>query len=205
MNILQEIRNTTDGLSTSEMLRYLLKEKFPGEVAVTASLKSPSIVTLKLISEIDPSTSVIFCQPLPIFPESKEYRAEIVDVMGLTNVKVVTLSDPLISKRAFERCERLWNERLAGGKNRETIHLNDTLSPYKCWIKAVYHDKLAKPASSPLAYYAGMVIVDPLHDRTSETIDRFMQVHGLPYHPKVRYRKRAKSPPDGSVTGFQFG
>jgi len=58
--MLQEIREKTDGLSTAHMLHYLLEERFPGEVAVTASLKSPSIVVLKLISDIVPSTPVFF-------------------------------------------------------------------------------------------------------------------------------------------------
>jgi len=202
MKMLQEIRNVTDGMSTADTLRYLLKERFPGEVAVTASLKSPSIVVLKLISEIDPSTQVFFCQPQPAFRESETYRAEIVDLLGLTNVQIIAHSDALTGAHAFERCEWLWNEAAARGKTREAMHLNDTLAPYKCWIKAAYHE----PPSGlhQLDVYAGMVIVNVLLGRTTQTIDRFMHAHGLPYHPKITPAKKQAALPDGPVIHYQF-
>ncbi len=206
MDLLQELRDATDGLPTAQMLRYLLKERFPGEVVVTASLKAPSIVTLQMISDIDPSTPVIFCHPQQVFPESETYRAEIIGLLGLSNVKVVTRSDPPTEKRPYERCERLWSEVPGGGRIRETIHLNETLAPYKCWIKAAYHDGPAGPAGHRLDLYGGLVIVDVSHRRTIETIDRFMQAHGLPYHPKVRRRtKRVYTAlPDAPVVGYHF-
>ncbi len=173
------------------MLRELLTKWFPGEVAVTASLRAPSIVALKIISDIDPSTPVIFCHPRQVFPESQNYRGEIVDLLGLTNVKVVTRSDPVTRKRPFERCERLWSEAPDGmGRSKETIHLNDTLAPYRCWIKAAYHERTVGTAEQRFYCYGGKLIVDALRGRPRELIDRFMQAHQLPYHPKVSRRKK---------------
>lgn len=204
MGMLQEIDEATDGLSTGHMLSYLLRERFCGDVAVTASLKAPSIVVLKLISEIDPAIPVFFCQPQPTFPESENYRQEIVELLGLTNVKIITRSDPLTGARKFERCEHLWNEAAAArGRTRETIHLNDTLAPYKCWIKAAYHDRSAELNPGRFDVYAGMVIIDVLQGRTTETIDRFMQAHALPYHPKINIHKKT-APIDGPVIGYHF-
>ena len=34
------------------------------------------------------------------------------------------------------------------------------------------------------------MIVDALRGRSRELIDRFMQAHRLPYHPKIRHRKK---------------
>lgn len=191
MKRLPEIEHATAGLSATEMLRELLTTWFPGEVVVTASLRAPSIVVLKIISDIDPSTPVIFCHPRRVFPESKAYRAEIVDLLGLTSIKVVTRSDPVTGKRPFERCERLWSESPGGtGRSKQTIHLNDTLAPYKCWIKAAYHERSVEPADQRFHCYGDMVIVDALRGRTRQLIDRFMQAHGLPYHPKISHRKK---------------
>ena len=190
MEQLPEIEDATAGLSATETLRELLTKWFPGEVAVTASLKAPSIAVLKIISDIDPSTPVIFCHPRRVFPESQEYRAEIVGLFGLTNVKVVTRSDPVTRKRPFERCERLWSEAPGGtGRSKETIHLNDTLAPYRCWIKAGYHERTVGSTEQRFYCYGGKVIVDALRGRSRELVDRFMQAHGLPYHPKIRHRK----------------
>ncbi len=194
MKSLQELTDATDGHSVREMLRYLMKDCFPGEVAVTASLKAPSIVTLQLISEIDPSTPVFFCHPRPVFPESEKFRAEIVELLSLTNVNVITHSDPIKQGRPYERCERLWNEVAGGGKIRETIHLHETLAPYKCWIKAAYHDRAEGSASTRLDLHGDMVIVDAVHGRSMQIISRFMHAHHLPHHPKIRRRKIHVSP-----------
>lgn len=191
MEKLPEIEEATAGLSATEMLRELLTKWFPGELAVTASLRAPSIVVLKIISDIDPSTPVIFCHPRQVFPESEEYRSEIIDLFGLTDVKVVTESDPVTRKRPFERCERLWSDSPSGmGRSREILHLNDTLAPYKCWIKAAYHEREVGSAEQRFYCYGGKMIVDALRGRSRELIDRFMQAHGLPYHPKIRHHKK---------------
>ena len=206
MEMLRDIRETTTELPALEMLRYLLTERFAGEVAVTASLKSPSIVVLKMISEIDPSTPVIFCHPRNVFPGSEKYRADIIRQLGLTNVKSVTGSDPFTGKHAFDFCERLWNEPAEGGRSSETIHLNDVLSPYKCWIKAAYHQRPAAPAEQRIDVYGGMVIVDVLRRRPTEAVDQFMYDHGLPHHPRVRHLKKpVQTPPDGGKeVGWYF-
>ncbi len=191
MKVLEELRRLTTDLPESEMLEVLIKEKFPGETAMTASLKSPSVVVLKMVADIDPSTPVIFCHPQNVFPESEKYRSELIDLLGLTNVKVVTRSDPLTGKREFERHERLWSDTPDGtGKVQETIHLHDTLAPYRCWIKAAYHEKPDEVNQQRVNLHGGMFIVDTLRRRNIEMIDGLMQEYELPYHPKVRMRKR---------------
>jgi len=189
MKMLREIEEATAGLSATQMLHELLVKWFPGKAAVTVSLRAPSVVVLKIVSDIDPSTPVIFCHPRKVFPESEEYRSQIVSMLGLTNIKVVTESDPLTGKREFERCERLWSD-ADGGRHKETIHLNETLSPYKCWVKAAYHDRVVGSTDQRFHCYGDMVIVDVLRGRTRELIDRFMQAHGLPYHPRISHRKK---------------
>jgi len=113
MEMLQELRKLTSELPAAPMLNFLINEKFPDEVVVTASLKSPSVVVLKMISEIAPSTPVIFCHPQQVFPESKKYRNELVKLLGLSNVRVMTRGDPLSGKRDFERYERLSSDATA--------------------------------------------------------------------------------------------
>ena len=207
MEQLRELENATAGKSATQMLEYLLTKRFPGEVAVTVSLKAASIVVLKIISDIDPSTPVIFCHPSHVFPESEKYRDEIVELFGLTNVKVMTRSDPPLGKRAFERSERLWSEGPDGlGRTRETIHFNETLAHCKCWVKAVYHERTVGLEEHPFYCYGGMVIVDVLGGRTNQLVDRFMKAHSLPYHPRVRHRKKQvlADLPDGFDIGAHF-
>lgn len=193
--MLQELRKLTTELPAALMLRRLITEIFPGKTVVTASLRSPSVVVLKIISEIDPSTPVIFCHPRQVFPESDIYRNELIELLGLSNVTVKTSSDPMTGKRAFERCERLRSDAPgSSGQSNETIHLHDTLSPYKCWIKAAYHERSSEPAEHRVDVHGGMVIVDVLRRRTTGAIDQFMQEQGLPYHPRISHRKKPVQP-----------
>ncbi len=204
---LQDIRDVTTDLPASEMLRYLLKDRFPNDVVVTASLKSSSIVVLKLVSEIDPTTPVVFCHPTPVFPESEQYRSEIIGLLGLTDIKVVTESDPLTGRTPFTFTERLWNDASGGmGKVQETIHLHDTIGPYSCWIKAAYHDRPDGVSAQRVDIYGRKVIVDPLRRRTIKAIDQFMLSQGLPYHPRISHKKKKLEPigTDGQDIGCHF-
>lgn len=207
MESLKEIRAVTTDLPAFDMLRYLLKEKFPGQTVVTASLRSPSVVVLKMVSDIDPATPVVFCHPRSVFPESETYRNQLVKLFGLSNVKVMTQSDSMTGKRAFVRSEKLLNETLGNtGGSWETIHLHDTLAPYKCWIKAVYHERPDEPAEQRVDCYAGMVTVNLLRRRTTAVIDRFMKDHDLPYHPKISRQKELVTftPSDEPMTAYHF-
>ena len=90
MSVHQEIRSISPDLSTMDLLRYLIVERFPGKTLVTASLKAPSIVVLKMVADIDPTTPVAFCSPGYRFPESNEYRERILAVLHLVHFETHT-------------------------------------------------------------------------------------------------------------------
>ncbi|MGI9421691.1 MAG: phosphoadenosine phosphosulfate reductase family protein, partial [Hyphomicrobiaceae bacterium] len=136
----QEIRKISVDLTTPELLHYLIKERFPGEIVVTASLMASSVVVLKMISDIDPATPVIFCQRRPIFEESTEYRAKIVERLGLQNISLNNGRELEVAPGDNDHCERMFVQyRDMPGRSFQILHLNECLAPYKCWISAVYH------------------------------------------------------------------
>ena len=51
------------GRGRPERRRLPIEEKFAGKTLVTASLKAPSVVVLKLVADIDPATPVVFIYP----------------------------------------------------------------------------------------------------------------------------------------------
>jgi phosphoadenosine phosphosulfate reductase len=207
MGILQEIRAVTTGLPAPELLRYLLKDRFPGETVVTASLKAPSVVVLKMVSDIDPATPIVFCHPRPVYPESESYRKKLIDLFGLTNVTVKTESDPINKKYPFSYYEKILNEYECGGVSTQTLQLNETVSNYRCWIKAVYHERVSGTAGHRIDIYGGKIIVDLLHRRSPEKVDLFMKQHGIPYHPKIRHLKKDSDIPatsDKDEIGYYF-
>ena len=54
----EELQELTRDMDTVSLLRFLITEKFPKKIVVSCSLRARSVVVLKMISEIDPSTPI---------------------------------------------------------------------------------------------------------------------------------------------------
>ena len=138
MSVFQEIKSLSPDLSTPDLLRFLIKDRFAGQTLVTASLKAPSVVVLKMVADIDPATPVVFCIRGFQFPESAVYRQRIVDLLGLENVSLSDGGEVEILPGDGDYCERMWAESRDWPTRRfEIIHLNGTRAPYRCWICSV--------------------------------------------------------------------
>lgn len=189
MTLLQEIRSVSVDLDTPALLRHLLKERFPGKTVVTASLMAPSIVVLKLVSEIDPSTPIVFCHRQPVFEESIEFRSRIVKILGLQNFSVSDGYETEVRPGDNDHCDRVWvYYRDMPGRSLQLLHLNDCLAPYDCWINAIYHAPRSSLVRNRVDVDGRLIKVDPLVRWTKEDVREFMRAHSLPYH-KMAARK----------------
>jgi len=187
MTLRQDIRAISVKLSTPDLLRHLVEEKFPGETVVTASLMASSIVVLKMISEIDPATPIIFCQRPPVFEESTDYRAKIVESLGLQNVSINDGHEPEVRPGDKDHCERMGvHYRDIPGRSIQLLHLNDCLAPYKCWISAVYHLPRESSVRNRVDVDGRLIKVDPLIRWSKDDVRDFMRVHALPYHKMAK-------------------
>jgi len=190
MSVFQDIRSISPDLSTPDLLRFLIKEKFAGKTLVTASLKAPSVVTLKLVADIDPATPVAFCIRGFQFPESGVYRKRIVELLGLENVSHTEGGEVEIQPGDHDHCERMWVESRDGlGRSYEIVHLNQTLAPYSCWISAVYHMPREPQVTHRVDVEGRLIRIDPLIRWTKDDVRAFMHEHKLPFHPRVARRK----------------
>lgn len=188
MTEFDDVRTACEGLSTEELLRYLIKDRFPGETVVTASLRAPSVVVLKMIADIDPTTPILFCRPGELFDESEDFRKEIVKRLGLTNTRETEGGKSGLLPDAADHYERMWAEYKSGlGHVHELVHLNDIMVHYDCWISAVYH--FPSPQTQMRVDVEGRLIrVDPLNDWTPQDVRAFMRENELPFHPRAGKR-----------------
>lgn len=192
MTVFQEIRSLSKDLSTPELLRVLIKEKFPAKSVVTASLRARSIVVLKMVADIDPATPVVFCRPGNLFPESRDFRARIVEQLGLTETGESRGGEAAVRRGDDDHYENMWAEYLSGhGRVHEIVHLNDTLAPFDCWISAVYHFSRQPQAHHRVDVEGRLIRVDPLIRWSREDVRGFMRKHGLPFHPRAAGRRAA--------------
>lgn len=165
-----------------DLLTYLIKDKFAGKIAVTASLRARSIIVQQMISEIDPATPIIYCTAGKQFPEREDYRNMIIDRFGFTNVlNPVGKDEAVIHDGDTDHIE--WVKARydrTHGATQEAMHLNNTLSNYDAWISAVYHFDQDETVRSRVEREGQIVRVNPLIDWDVDRVQTFMTEFDLP-------------------------
>ena len=210
MPLVPEIRSKTSELNAREMLEFLIKERFVGKTVVTASLRSSSIAVLKMVSDIDPDTPVIFCRPGFFFPESQTYQNKIVKQLGLTNVSMSVGQQAELMENDCTHCERMWAEyENQPGRSFEIVHLNQVLAPYECWISAVYHMERSDIIRNRVDIEGRLIRVDPLVHWSKDEIRSFMKQNQIPFYKRAyrdgnRVKPGSSSEPEDPVTTYSF-
>ncbi|CFX46935.1 putative Phosphoadenylyl-sulfate reductase (thioredoxin) [Candidatus Filomicrobium marinum] len=205
MTQVDDILGTTAEMDTSSFLRYLIRERFPQKTVVTCSLRARSVVVLKLISEIDPATPIVFCHMPNLFPESREYFAKLVSELGLRDIREPA-EDHGVLPGDCDHSEGLWAEDPDAHTRAYMIaHLNEALAGFDCWIRAAYHCPYPDTPGPRVVQEGRLIRIDPLASWSQSQVQGFMQEHGLSYHP-LAMSGRSQPPKDEAevVTTFAF-
>lgn len=89
-------------LDGTELLAAMRRE-FPAELAVISSFGAESAVLLDLVAQVDKAIPVIFLDTDALFDETLEYRAQLTERLGLTDVRVVRPTT-----LELKRADELW-------------------------------------------------------------------------------------------------
>lgn len=181
----EELRKATAEMTAPAMLRYLLVDKFPNRCAITSSLRARSIVVLNMIAEIDRSAPVIFCHAPYIYPESVEYRARVIRLLGLTDVRDPEKDETGILAGDQDHYEEIRSGVWGGGTVGTTVHLNKSLAGFDCWISAAYHRPYADDLTPRLFEEGRMLRADPLSGWSQEEVYAYLAKRDLPHHPRI--------------------
>lgn len=182
---IDELRHTAAAMLAPALLRHLLVERFPQRCATTSSLRARSVVVLKMIADIDRAAPVIFCHASYIYPESVEYRARIVRLLGLTNVRDPEANEIGVLPDDQDHYEVIRSDISGGGTIESLVHLNKSLADFDCWISAAYHRPYSDVATERLIPEGRMLRVDPLSGWSQEQVHAYMAGHDLPHHPRI--------------------
>lgn len=204
MPILQQIWSVTSQLDTQQMLAYMIGDRYPGKVIVTASLKARSIVVLKMVADIDPNIPVLFCRPGFEFEDSKTYREQIVERLGLTDVRQSNGREVGVLPDDQDHVERMWMENKdTPGQTFVMAHLNESLKDFDCWISAVNHVQRPPEIRHRIDRDGRLIRVDPVIRWTDDDVRKFMRENELPYHKRAK-RDYPKFQPDSDVSDAPF-
>ena len=191
MSRVKELEEITREMDTLSFLRFLIAQRFPHKTLATCSLRARSIVLLKMISEIDPSTPIVFCHAPELFPEGLEYRTKLVDRLGLRDIREPADDEGEPLPGDCDHSEGLWAENPVDRSHAyKIVSLNRSLVGFDCWISGVYHGPYTATPGPRMAEEGRLIRVDPLGSWTQEQVRRFMTENDLPYHPRSKLRPR---------------
>ncbi|MBW7852541.1 MAG: phosphoadenosine phosphosulfate reductase family protein [Rhodospirillales bacterium] len=201
MTPFQEIAAAAEKMSAQDLLRFAIKDKFPGRSVVTASLRARSVAAVAMVAEIDPSTPIVFCQPSALFPESLDYRSRLVRRLGLSDVSVSTGREPEVRPSDRDHFECMWvDDPVGGGRVHEIVHLNETLGEFDCWISAVYHVPKSPRARHKVDVDGRLIRIDPLIDWSEERVRMYLRQRGIPLHPRAVTARPAAPVTEGEAS-----
>jgi phosphoadenosine phosphosulfate reductase len=195
MSRVRELQEITREMDTLRFLRFLISERFPDKTLASCSLRARSVVLLKMISEIDVSTPIVFCHAPELYPESLEYRTKLVDRLGLRDIREPADDEGGPSPDDCDHDEGLWAENpVDHTRAYKIVSLNRTMASCDCWISGVYHGPYTATPGPRVTEEGRLVRINPLVSWTQDQVRRFMKENGLPYHPRsmLRSRERAK-------------
>lgn len=201
---LSDIIDESEGMQTTEFLRYLVRDMFLDKVLITASLRARSVAVLQMIADIEPSAPVVFCHVKNVFPESLEYRSMIVEKLGLTDVRTPEVDAGSLPGDCYH-CEALWAaDPIDGTHTYTTIPLNQTLKNFDCWISAVYHGPYSDEPRPRVKEEGRLMRVDPLVGWTKDEVRGYLNERDLPFHPKAMQRIHRPIVPSPAVPGDDY-
>ncbi|HWB43911.1 MAG TPA: phosphoadenylyl-sulfate reductase [Hyphomicrobiaceae bacterium] len=174
-----------DGKSAREVLDFALGELWPGRLAVVSSFGAESAVLLHVVSTIDKAAPVIFLETDRHFAQTLQYREELVERLGLTNVQD-RKPDPAEAAAEDSRGDLWRKDPDACCTLRKVRPLTKALEGYDAWVTGRKRFQGGLRSELALIEHDGSHYkVNPLANWKAEEIAAYMAAHDLPQHPLV--------------------
>ena len=174
-------------LPTHELLDIAINNVFKGQIALVSSFGTEAALLLALVADVNKNTPVIFLETLKHFPETLEYRDQLIDHLGLTDVRNVT-PEPSAIKAADPEGD-LWSRNPdACCYLRKVVPLEESLHGFDAWINGRKRIHGGSRAALPkMEHDDRRIKVNAIADWTQEMIDEEWKKRDLPEHPLVQW------------------
>ena len=172
-------------MDAGALLRLSIRDLFPGRIALVSSFGADSAVLLHMVAQIDPATPVVFVDTGFLFPETLDYRDELVRLLGLGDVRAVQPSEEdlaALDPEGFQwstdpdRCCEI----------RKVKPLAQAIEGYEAWITGRKRFQSGTRSALPLFEAEGeRVKVNPLAGWDAGELLAYLDRHALPRHRMV--------------------
>jgi phosphoadenosine phosphosulfate reductase len=177
------------GSSTREMLASVIEDGLAGNLTTVSSFGAESVVLLHLIAQIKPDLPILFLDTGKHFKETLEYKAEIIERLGLTNVIDLYPEHEELAQK--DETGLRWSYDPDGCcEIRKVKPLAKALAGYDASLtgrKAFQNTERAQLPRFEIdnSDAAGRLKINPLIDWTPDDIEAYFEEHDLPRHPLV--------------------
>jgi phosphoadenosine phosphosulfate reductase len=171
--------------SAQEILRAAITREWPGGLTYVSSFGAESVVMLALIAEVDPSLPIVFIDTGMHFPQTLDYKDEVIARLGLTGVREITPNET--ERKVLDPKNMLWKtDADACCALRKVRPLEPALEGFGAWITGRKRFHGGARMSLPVFEHAdGRYKVNPLANWTQADVDAYLKEKDLPRHPLV--------------------
>ena len=166
-----------------ELLAEMIRNEFPGRIALVSSFGIEAAVLLHMVASIDRATPVLFLDTGKLFGETLRYRDRLIAQLELRDVRAITpdaarlgAEDPdgVLWRSDPDRCCAI----------RKVEPLARALEGFDAWIngRKRYHGGLRSDISV-IEAAGGRIKINPLAAWGPEQIAAYFEAHDLPQHP----------------------
>ena len=171
------------GVSTQDMLRELLNGELKDRIAAVSSFGTESAVLLHMVAQVDKDVPVIFTNTQKMFGETLEYRDELSERLGLTELRVYRPDPRLLAAKDSNGLR--WSYDPDGCCDlRKVEPLRRALLPFDAWISGRKGFQAKTRTALPrFEIDDGRLKLNPLADWDKERLEAYFEEHELPHHP----------------------
>lgn len=169
--------------SAQTILRASILREWTDELTYVSSFGAESAVMLALIADVDPDLPIVFLETGMHFPQTLDYKQELIERLGLTNVRDIPPSEE--ERLAEDPKNTLWKtDPDACCALRKVRPLEPALEGFDAWItgRKRFHGG-ARMSLPVFEHAAGRFKVNPLAGWTQEDVQAYFKRRELPRHP----------------------
>jgi phosphoadenosine phosphosulfate reductase len=174
-----------EGASARDILDFAMNDLWRGKFAIVSSFGAESAVLLHIASTIEKNVPVIFLETDRHFAQTLQYRDELIERLGLTNVRD---QKPDAAEAAAEDAKGdLWRrDPDACCALRKVRPLAEALTDFDAWATGRKRFQGGLRAQLPVIEHDGVHYkVNPLAAWTADEIVAYAAANDLPAHPLV--------------------
>lgn len=182
---LERLNNELREASAQTILRVAMVREWPERLTYVSSFGAESIAMLALIADVDPSLPIQFFDTGMHFPQTLDYRDEVIERLGLTGV--ITSGPNETERKILDPKNNLWKtDTDACCALRKVRPLEPALEGYSAWITGRKRFHGGARMKLPVFEFAdGRYKVNPLAAWTPEDVELLVKQRNLPRHPLV--------------------